>query len=86
MTNSSCANRAMADISFDRLSPTEWRISDRRFPAGSSECVLGFVARDTDGFVLTRISRPWESVSFASLDHVARALALDGRFSAPLVG
>jgi hypothetical protein len=61
----------ITDIRFDRLSPNEWRVTDRRFHDQSIDALLGFVANQGDYFYATLMSHPLEATPCSSLDQVA---------------
>lgn len=63
------------DVELTPLSPTEWRLTDRRFRSGSAECLLGFVARSGSDWVVTRIDHPMERVTLGSVDEVLSFVA-----------
>lgn len=71
MTTLNAAQPHRTDIEFDQLSSHEWRVSDRRFPRHSIDSLLGFVARNGDEYLVTRIDRPGDARSHATLDAVA---------------
>ncbi|MBC7724774.1 MAG: hypothetical protein H7146_08500 [Burkholderiaceae bacterium] len=67
-----------ADVAFQALSLTEWRVCDRRYPVHSIDALLGFVVKSGLTFELTRIAVPGEAIPLPSLEAVAEFFANDG--------
>jgi hypothetical protein len=64
------------DIGINKLSPTEWRISDRMIADGDPAALVGFIQRVDDAFEVTDFGRPRERSYFSSFDRAAASLAL----------
>jgi hypothetical protein len=70
-----------ADIRLDALSPTEWRVCDRRVSESDYLSILGVIERKNEFFEATRMSAPSRRLVFASLEaaRLAFASSRDGR-------
>ena len=68
--------RDIGDIGVNELSPTEWRVSDRRIADGDPAALVGFIQRVDDAFEVTNFGRPRERSYFSSFDRATASLAL----------
>ena len=68
--------RDIRDIGVNELSPTEWRVSDRRIAADDPAALVGFIQRVDDAFEVTNFGRTRERSYFSSFDRATASLAL----------
>jgi hypothetical protein len=59
------------DISLDLLSPTEWRVRDRRYPESDHRAVLGVICRTESGYDTLAVNDPSHSHTHVSLASAA---------------
>ena len=64
------------DIRLDALSPTEWRVCDKRAKASDHLSVLGFIEMRNEHFEVTRMSSPSDLVILDSLEEARRIFTL----------
>ena len=56
-----------SDIRLDELSPTEWRVCDKRVDESDHLSILGFVELRNEHFEVTRMDAPGKRVAVDSL-------------------
>ena len=64
------------DIRLDALSPTEWRVCDKRAKASDHLSVLGFIEMRNEHFEVTRMSSPSDLVILDSLEEARKIFTL----------
>lgn len=67
VTGFRAAPRALEDVRLDRVSSTEWRVSDRRFLTETGRAVIGVVDRVGPAYRVTVLNSPDHTEFYGSL-------------------
>ena len=67
VTGFRAAPRSLEDVRLDRVSSTEWRVSDRRFLTETGRAIIGVVDRVGPAYRVTSLTNPDHSEFYGSL-------------------
>lgn len=67
VTGFRAAPRALEDVRLDRVSSTEWRVSDRRFLTETGRAIVGVIDRVGPAYRVTSLKDPDHTEFYGSL-------------------
>lgn len=67
ITGFRAAPRALEDVRLDRVSSTEWRVSDRRFLTDTARAIIGVIDRVGPAYRVTSLTDPDHIEFYGSL-------------------
>lgn len=67
VTGFRAAPRSLEDVRLDRVSSTEWRVSDRRFLTETGRAIIGVVDRVGPAYRVTSLTNPDHCEFYGSL-------------------
>jgi hypothetical protein len=67
VTGFRAAPRAIEDVRLDRVSSSEWRVSDRRFLTETGKAIIGVIDRVGPAYRVTTLTDPEHTEFYGSL-------------------